>query len=300
MTMADPQTEKRIIRKTTIWTTLLNFFLAVMKIIAGIVGKSTAILSDAVNSAGDVATSIAVMISGAFARKEKDADHQYGHEKYESMASVFIGVALIITAFEIGKAAVTSIYGFLFLGETIAEPGIIALVAAILTIAIKESMYIFTKRAAKSAASPALNAMAWDHRSDEFSALGVVIGIVGARLGVTILEPIASIIICFLIIRVAFKIINTGLSQVVDQAADEQTVEMIKALVLGHEGVVRIDELKTRMFGLKLYVDLEIAVAHHLSLSEAHRIAEEIHDSIEAKIPDIKHCMIHVNPDYEA
>jgi len=295
--MSDRETEKRVIRKTTLLTTLLNFLLAVMKIAAGIIGRSTAIISDAVNSIGDVASSIAVMISGVFARKEKDADHQYGHEKYESMASVFIGVALIVTALEIGKAAVESIYGFLTAGAPIEAPSVVALAAAVATIVIKEIMYLFTKKAATKAASPALEAMAWDHRSDEFSAAGVVIGISGAMLGLTILEPIASLAICFLIILVAVRIIKTGFSQVVDQAADEATVERIRAIVHNHPGVVRIDELKTRMFGLKLYVDLEICVKNDLSIIDAHRIAEEIHDRIEDEIPDVKHIMVHVNPD---
>jgi len=296
--MTDPETEKRIIRKTTIWTTILNFLLALLKILAGIFGRSTAIISDAVNSIGDVATAIAAMVAAVFARKEKDADHQYGHEKYESMASIFIGVALIVSAFEIGKAAVTAIYRFVTEGSAIEPPSYIALVAAFATIVVKEIMYRFTKKAAHKAASPALAAMAWDHRSDEFSASGVIVGILGAMLGLTVLEPIASFLICLLIVRTGFRIIKMGLSGVVDQAADAGTVARIETLVLENPGVVKIDELKTRMFGMKLYVDLEIAVSNRLSVGQAHRIAEAIHDRIEAEIADVKHIMIHVNPEH--
>lgn len=296
--MTDPQTEKRIIRKTTILSTILNFFLAVMKIIAGIVGRSTALITDAVNSIGDVATAIAAMIAAIFARKEKDEDHQYGHEKYESMASIFIGVVLIISAFEIGKNAVTTIYRFIIEGSQIEPPSYVALIAAFVTILVKEIMYRFTKKAAHKASSPALAAMAWDHRSDEFSSAGVIVGVVGAMLGLTVLEPIASVAICLLIVRTGFRIIKMGLSGVVDQAADAMTVAKIEAVVLANRGVVKIDELKTRMFGMKLYVDLEIAVENKLSVSQAHTIAEAVHDRIEAEIPDVKHIMIHVNPEH--
>lgn len=296
--MSDPQTEKRIIRKTTILTTILNAFLAALKIVAGIYGRSTALISDAVNSIGDVATALAAMAAAVFARKAQDDDHPYGHDKYESMASVFIGVALIISAIEIGKAAVQSIYGYLFVpGTEIAVPSAVALIAAGATILVKETMFRFTRVAARKAASPALEAMSWDHRSDEFSAGGVILGIIGAMLGLTVFEPVASLLICLLIIRTAFRIIKTGFSQVVDQAADAETVKRLETIVLSHPGVVGIDEMKTRMFGLKLYVDLEIRVSDGLSVGEAHAIAETIHDRIEDELPDVKHIMIHVNPE---
>lgn len=296
--MSDPQNEKRIIRKTTILTTILNALLAIVKILAGVFGRSTALISDAVNSIGDVATAIAAAFAAVFARKAQDADHPYGHEKYESMASVFIGVALIISAIEIGKAAVSSIYDFLFVpGTEIAAPSAVALIAAGATILVKETMYRFTRAAARKAASPALEAMALDHRSDEFSAGGVIVGILGAMLGLTVLEPVASLLICLLIVRTAFLIIKTGFSQVVDQAADPVTVKRLEEIVNAHPGVVGIDEMKTRMFGLKLYVDLEIRVKNDLSVGEAHDIAEAIHDRIEDEVADVKHIMIHVNPE---
>lgn len=290
------KTEALIIKKTTIWTMLLNLFLFIMKVIAGIIGNSTAIISDAVNSAGDVGTAFFVMITGKFSRKENDDDHQYGHEKYESMVSVFLGVAIIITVIEIAKAAISTIYGYIFLDIPIEKPTYIALIAAVLTIVIKEAMYQFTVRASKKANSPSLNAMAWDHRGDVLSALGVVIGIGGAMLGVVVLEPIASLVICIFILIVAIRIIKVGVSQVVDQAADTETIDEIIAVVASQKGVIAIDDLKTRIFGAKLYVDIEIAVNPEISLQLAHEIAEKLHDEIEAKIKNVKHCMVHVNP----
>lgn len=290
------QNEALIIKKTTAWTMFLNFILLVIKIIAGIIGRSTALISDAVNSAGDVGTAFFVMITGKMSRKENDDDHQYGHEKYESMVSVFLGVALIITVIEIAKSAIKTIYDYIALGIPIEKPTFLALIAAVLTIVIKEGMYQFTRIASKKANSPSLNAMAWDHRSDELSALGVVVGIGGAMLGVVVLEPIASLIICILILKVAIKIIKVGVSQVVDQAADAETIEEIKNVVNNQEGVLALDDLKTRIFGAKLYVDIEISVDPKISLQLAHEIAEKLHDEIELKIKNVKHCMVHVNP----
>ncbi len=291
--------EAKIIKKTSVWTMLFNLFLMIMKIIAGIIGKSTAIISDALNSAGDVGTAFVVLITGKMSRKADDADHQYGHEKFESMVSVFLGVALIVTVLEIGKTAFSQIYGYFFQDLVIEKPGFVALFAAIATIVIKETMYQFTIRSAKKANSPSLNAMAWDHRSDELSALGVIVGIGGAMLGVVVLEPIASLIICFFILNVAFRIIKVGFSQVVDQAADSHVIEAIKDIVATHPEIKQLDDLKTRIFGAKLYVDMEIAVMPDLSVNSGHAIAEQLHDEIEEKIPNVKHCMIHVNPYYK-
>lgn len=289
--------EKKIIVKGSAWTMGFNGVLAVMKIIAGILGRSSALISDAVNSVSDVATGLAVLIFGRMSRKERDQEHQYGHEKYESVVSVFLGVALLLTAFEIGKSGVMTVYDHLMYGTPIEPPGFIALLAGIATIVIKEAMYHFTKYFAKKANSPALDAMALDHRSDVFSGLGVVIGIVGSRyFGIDIMESLASVVICLLIVRLGIRIIGTGLNQVVDRAADKETVREIHEIVASHPGVKHLDDLKTRMFGMRLFVDMEIAVDAKLSIQEAHHIAHLLHDDIEAKIPNVKHCMIHVNP----
>lgn len=288
--------EAKIIKKTMLWTMLLNTLLFVMKIIAGIFGKSTAIISDAVNSGGDVATAFFVMLAGKFSRKDIDDDHQYGHEKYESMVSVFLGVALILSAVEIAKVAIKSIYDYLFLDVPIEKPTFIALIAAALTIIVKEMMYHFTKRAAKKAMAPSLEALAWDHRGDQLSALGVVIGVGGAMLGVVILEPIASLVICLFILILAFRIIKTGISQVVDQAADNETIEQIKMIINQQKEIICIDELKTRIFGAKLYVDIEISVDPNMTLIKSHSIAEKLHEDIEKQLQNVKHCMVHVNP----
>ncbi len=288
--------EAKIIVKTTIKIMVLNVFLAIIKVIAGIIGRSSALISDAVNSISDIMTNVVVMVSGKFSHKGRDEDHPYGHEKFDSMVSVLLGVAILITAFEIGKRAVSVIYEFIYFGQAIETPGYIALIVALMTIVIKEFMYHFTKRAAKKAHSSSLNAQALDHRSDELASLGAFIGISGSMLGVHLLEPVASLFITFFVARVGYNIIRSGISQVVDEAADANTIEIIKKIIYSHQEVTNIDELRTRQFGMKLYVDLEIEVDRNLSLCQAHEIAEKVHDHIEEELESVLHCMIHVNP----
>ncbi len=275
---------------------ILNGFLAIIKILAGVLGKSSALISDAVNSISDVLTNVVVMIFGRMSRKEKDAVHPYGHEKFDSMVSVFVGVFIIITAFEIGKGAVTTLYDYFANGTTIATPKLAALIVAASTILIKELMYRFTIKASRKAESTALEAIAFDNRSDELASLGALIGIGGALLGFVFLEPVASIVICLFVARVGIRIIKEGVSQVIDQSADEETISRIRDVSLRIKEIRRLDDLKTRMFGMKLYVDIEISVDRDLPLWQAHAVAQRLHDDLESQFPEIKHCMVHVNP----
>lgn len=291
------ESEKRIIVKTTTWTMVTNGVLAIFKVIAGIFGRSTAMITDAVNSISDVLTNVAVLIFGRLSRQKEDKSHPYGHEKFDSMISVFIGMALIITVFEIAKISVEKLYDFFVNGIAIEAAKPIALIAAIATIIIKEAMYHLAKRNSKRAKSSALEAIALDNRSDVLATSGALLGIGGSMLGLVYLEPIAALVICLFIVRLAFRIIKSGFSQVVDQAAGKEVVELIENIVNADPDVIRIDDLKTRQFGMKTYVDIEIAVNKELSLAKAHAIAHRIHDLVEANAPDIKHCMVHVNPD---
>lgn len=288
--------EEKIIVKTSFMIMVWNIILSILKVFAGIVGRSSAMISDAINSISDVLTNLVVMISGKFSRKAKDDEHPYGHEKLDSMVSILLGVAIIITAFEIGKAAFTKIIGIINQTAIPEPPTYVALIAALLTILVKEGLFHYTKKNALKAHSSALNAQAYDHRSDQLASFGAVIGITGALLGVIILEPIASVVICLFILRVGFKIITEGFGQVVDKSCDKESIEKIITIVKSNPEVKRLDDLKTRMFGMKMYVDIEIAVDRKLSLLEAHKIAEDLHDLIEAEMPEVKHCMIHVNP----
>ena len=173
---------------------------------------------------------------------------------------------------------------------------LLALIAAVVSIAVKEGLYWYTIAAAKRIRSVSLKAEAWHHRSDALSSIGSFAGVLGARLGVPILDPIASIVICLFIFKVAYGIFRESIDRLVDRACDPDTVAAMRATMLRTPGVVRVDDLKTRLFGSRTYVDAEIAVDGALPLRDAHVIAEAVHHELERDYPDVKHCTVHVNP----
>ena len=270
----------------------INIVLSLLKLIAGIVGQSMAMLSDAIHSLSDVFGSIIVIIGVRISKKKEDHEHQYGHDKMECLASLALGAILLGTGvfliYEGTKKIVT--------GEKISTPGNIALIAAIVSILTKEAMYWYTKINANRINSDALRAEAWHHRSDALSSVGSLIGIAGAMMGVKLLDPIMAGIIGIVIIKVAYDISKEAVDKMVDKACDDETEENMRKSVLTIDGVMGLDMIKTRMFGTKIYVDIEISADGNLLLSESHRIAENVHDMIEEQFPDVKHCTVHVNP----
>lgn len=278
--------------RVSIISLAVNLVLSTFKFIAGFAAGSGAMVSDAVHSASDVASTIIVMIGIRLANEKPDSRHQYGHEKFECIAAVILSAFLFAIAIGIGYNGVRQL---LNPGE-ISVPGFLALVAALVSIVVKEWMYWFTIAAAKKINSGALKADAWHHRSDALSSVGSLIGIGAARMGYPIMEPLASLIICLMIFKAAFDIIKQAFEQMVDTAADEKTADEIYRAVYSVNGVRKIDLLHTRMHANLLYVDVEIAVDGSLELYDSHRIAQEVHDRLEGQFPLIKHCMVHVNP----
>jgi len=181
-------------------------------------------------------------------------------------------------------------------GASIAIPGTLALIAAVVSIVVKEWMFWYTRSAAKKINSGALMADAWHHRSDAMSSVGAFIGILGARLGFPILDPIASVAICVLIVKASVDIFRDAIDKMVDHSCDEATEESMREVIMGVKGVKGIDLLQTRLFGSKMYVDIEISADGEIPLNEAHDIAENVHHTIEKNFKDVKHCMVHVNP----
>ena len=278
--------------RVSIISLAVNLVLSTFKFIAGFAAGSGAMVSDAVHSASDVASTVIVMIGIRLANEKPDSRHQYGHEKFECIAAVILSAFLFAIAIGIGYNGVRQL---LNPGE-IPVPGFLALVAALVSIVVKEWMYWFTIAAAKKINSGALKADAWHHRSDALSSVGSLIGIGAARMGYPIMEPLASLIICLMIFKAAFDIIKQAFEQMVDTAADEKTADEIYRAVYSVNGVRKIDLLHTRMHANLLYVDVEIAVDGSLELYDSHRIAQEVHDRLEGQFPLIKHCMVHVNP----
>ena len=285
--------EKTAVRVSLV-SIIVNTLLSGGKLLAGIFASSGAMISDAIHSASDVFSSIVVMIGVKISGKQPDNEHPYGHERMECVAAIILATILAATGLGIGYSAFMTIISGDY--ESITTPGIAALIAAIVSIIVKEAMFWYTKINAQKIDSPALMADAWHHRSDSLSSIGALIGIAGARLGIAVLDPVASFIICFFIEKAAYDIFMDAVNKMVDHACDADTENALKACAMAQPGVEGVDLIQTRIFGNKIYVDLEICADGNLSLTEAHNIAEQVHDSIEQEFPKVKHIMVHVNP----
>jgi len=280
--------------KVSIISIVVNIALFVFKLIAGIIGHSKAMLSDAIHSASDIISTIIVIIGIFISRKQSDDKHPYGHEKFECIAAIILSAMLFGLGISIALDGITSILQKSYLITK--TPTLIALIAAFTSIIIKEWMYHFTIKASVKENSNALYADAWHHRSDALSSIGALIGISASMLGFKMFDPLASIIIAICIIKAAFDILIDGINKMVDTSAGNEVLKNIANIISKEKEIKNIDSLKTRLFGSKLYIDLEIAVDKDLSLIEAHDIAHKIHDLLEEKIKNCKHCMVHVNP----
>lgn len=286
--------DKKTAMKISAVSIIVNLVLSAFKMLAGIIAGSGAMISDAVHSASDVFSTIIVMVGVNISCKASDKEHQYGHERMESVASVVLSVILLATGLGIGYEGFLKIFGGNY--GNLEIPGVLALIAAVVSIIVKEWMYWYTRAGAKRIHSDALMADAWHHRSDSLSSIGAFIGILGARLGFPILDPAASVLICIFIVKAAADIFRDAINKMVDKSCDKETESAIAKTVLAQDGVMGIDLLQTRMFGPKLYVDIEISADGSKTLNETHQIAEVAHNAIECEFPNVKHCMIHVNP----
>lgn len=273
----------------------VNMALSLFKLLAGIIAHSGAMISDAIHSASDVFSTFIVIIGVRMSNKTSDHDHQYGHERLECVSSIILSGLLLATGVGIGISGIQNILAGTS-GKSLVVPGLLALIAAVSSLIVKEWMFWYTRAAAKKINSGALMADAWHHRSDALSSIGAFIGILGARLGFPILDPIASVVICLFIVKAAVDIFKDAIDKMVDHSCDDATVEQMSQIIAGICGVDRIDVIRTRLFGSKIYVDIEISVNGKLSLNKAHAIAEDVHLSIEESFPHVKHCMVHVNP----
>lgn len=286
--------EETIIRRISLVGIVGNVILSAFKMFAGIAGASGAMVSDAVHSLSDVFATLIAFLGVRLSKKVADKEHPYGHERFECVASLLLGVILLVTGLGIGKAGFDKIFAGSY--ETLAVPSVIALVAAIVSIISKEAMYWYTRHYAKVLNSPAFMADAWHHRSDAFSSIGSLIGIAGAMLGFPVMDSIASVIICLFILKVSYDILKDAIAKMLDTSCGEDYEKALTAYIAAQEGVVQVDMLHSRMFGNKTYIELELQVDGNLPLREAHAIAERVHNNVEAEFSEIKHIIIHLNP----
>lgn len=286
---------QKVVNKVSFITITVNMLLSVIKLIAGMIGHSNAMISDAIHSASDVFSTFVVLIGIKLSTKTADKEHPYGHERLECVAALLLAFVLFITGLGIGYDALKNIIQGNY--SHLQVPSILALVVAIISILMKEGMYWYTRYYAKKMDSSALMADAWHHRSDAFSSIGALIGILGARMGYPIMDSIASLVIFLFIAKAAYDIFKDAIDKMVDHSCDEKTENELRHYIEQNQNVIHIDLLQTRIFGNKIYVDIEIALDGTLTLQEAHDIAEKVHDDIESHFPKVKHIMVHVNPE---
>lgn len=278
-----------------LWGTLIgNILLTAFKLFAGFFANSAAMVSDAVHSLSDVVAELIVMAGIKLSNQKSDKEHPYGHERIECVAGVILAFILFLVGGLIGwsglRKTMSGNYGDL------AVPGVLALIAAVVSIVVKEVMYWYAILAAKKINSVSLKASAWHHRSDALSSVGSFAGIFGARSGFPILDSVASIVISVFIIKVAFSIFKESMDKMIDTSCADSVVDEMRNIVLAQDSVLTVDKMATRLFGDKIYVDVEIGVDGCATLNAAHDVAQRVQDAVEAEFPNIKHCMVHMNP----
>jgi cation diffusion facilitator family transporter len=271
-----------------VWT---NIALTVFKLAAGVVGGSRAMLADGIHSGTDVVATVVVLLAYKKSKKPADDCHPYGHEGVESLAALFVAVLLMVT----GGYMIYSSILFIIRGEY-HIPGFLPLIAAVVSIVLKEAMYHYTAWIGRRENSPALLSNAWDHRSDAFSSVAALLGIIGARAGIEFLDPVAGIAIALLIIHMAYKILRENLGMLIDEPPDPKLFDALAAVITGVEGVRSIGEFKVRRRGSMYYVDVTIFVCDDLTVAEGHAISESVERRLMRSGNRIYSSMVHVEP----
>jgi cation diffusion facilitator family transporter len=290
---------EREIRKVTLCGAVVNITLTIAKLFAGVFGRSAAMVADGVHSLSDLLTDAIVLIFTHISSKGKDRDHSFGHGKFETMATLIISVILIVVGGKLMEGGIRSIIDAAN-GKDLPKPGHIALIAAIVSIVLKELLYHWTAKVGKNTNSPAVTANAWHHRSDALSSVGSLIGIGGAIiLGQkwTILDPVASCGISIAIIVVAVKMAIPSLNELLEASLPEAIENEIIATASSVKGVKDIHNLKTRRNGISAIIDAHIVVDPSISITEAHDIATEVEDALSRKFGNETQVSIHIEPD---
>lgn len=290
--------DKRIYR-VTLTGGIVNMVLLVFKFIAGILGNSAAMIADAVHSLSDFITDVVVVAFVKLSSKPADSDHDYGHGKYETVATSIIGMALVVVAVMLGWGGVEKIIRHCE-GERLESPGVIALVAALLSVALKEWVFRITKKVAIEVNSQALEANAWHHRSDAFSSIGSAIGIGGAVVlgdGWAILDPIASVVVSILIFVAAFRLLRQASGELLEESLPKETEDKIEAVVYADKMVSDIHRLHTRRIGSIIAIEMHLRMPGGITLEESHRHATAIEQALRGEFGSGTYIMLHIEPE---
>ena len=284
--------------KVTIAGSIINVVLLVLKFAAGILGHSAAMIADAIHSLTDFATDVVVLVFVKLSNKPKDKDHDYGHGKYETLATAIIGISLFVVGVMICYSGVTKTYRAIC-GEILQQPGVVALIAAIVSIVMKEWAYQFTVKAGKKYHSEAVVANAWHHRSDALSSLGTMFGIGGAIiLGEkwAVLDPLAAIVVSALIVHVVYKLLLPCVGELLEQSLPEAEEQYIRQVILSHPGVSDPHNLRTRRIGDYRAIEVHFRMDGNTTIHEAHAATRAIEDALREKFGRQTIINTHVEP----
>lgn len=290
--------DKKVYRVTLLGS-VVNLLLLVFKFVAGVLGHSAAMIADAVHSLSDFVTDLIVIVFVKISSKPEDADHAYGHGKYETLASCIIGLALIVVGVMMGYNATVKIVDVVKNGTELASPGIIALAAAVLSIVLKEWMFRITRKVAREVDSLAVEANAWHHRSDALSSVGTAIGIGGAVLlgsKWAVLDPIAALVVSVFIVVQAAKILSDAIGQLMEKSLPRDVEQRICEIVYEEEGTSDIHHLRTRKIGSQISIELHVRMNGSLTLREVHGKSIAIEKRLRAAFGDSTYINLHVEP----
>lgn len=295
---AKTSSREKEIYKVTIVGGIVNLLLLAFKFFAGIVGHSAAMLADAVHSLSDFVTDVIVIVFVRISNKPKDKDHDYGHGKYETMATAIIGILLLCVGFGIFWNGASSVYDF-FHGKQLGEPRMLALVAAIISIVLKEILYQYTVIKGRKLNSSAVVANAWHHRSDALSSIGTAIGIGGAILlgdKWRVLDPLAAVVVSLFIMKVAIQLLIPCIDELLEKSLPDEVERKIEQVALSFPGVSQPHNLRTRQIGNQYAIELHVRMDGNIPLNEAHRTATEIEKKLKEMFGESTHVGIHVEP----
>lgn len=292
------QTRDQRIYRVTLTGSIVNMVLLVIKFVAGILGNSAAMVADAVHSLSDFLTDIVVLAFVKLSSKPADNDHDYGHGKYETIATSIIGMALVVVAVMLGWNGVDKAIQVIQ-GETLESPGLIALVAAIASILLKEWIFRVTRKVGREVHSQALEANAWHHRSDALSSIGTAVGIGGAVVignNWTILDPLAAVIVSILIFITAYRLLRQASGELLEESLPKETEDKIEQIVYQDSLVSDVHNLHTRRIGSIIAIEMHLRLPGDISLNESHIHATEIEKRLREEFGTGTHIMLHIEP----
>lgn len=298
MTKSDNTSREKEIYKVTLCGGAVNLLLLVFKFVAGVAAHSSAMIADAVHSLSDFVTDIVVIAFVRISGKPQDEDHDYGHGKYETFATALIGAALLIVGIGIFADSASGIVGFMR-GERLEAPGMLAFVAALVSVLSKEAVYRYTVIKGRRLNSKAVIANAWHHRSDALSSVGTMAGIGGAIfLGDTwrVLDPLAALVVSLFIIRVAWQLVKPSIDELLEKSLPKEMEDTITAVILSFKGVRSPHHLRTRYIGNTIAIEVHIRLDGSMTLSEAHDITKRIEAALKEKFGERTHIGIHMEP----